>query len=461
MGSPEIRPDDTLARVGPRVWVGGAPLRLFRLTEAGEEVVAEFHRTGSSVGLPGDSPAVEELLDRLVLAGAANPVPLASGAAPEVSEVTVVVPVRDRVGHLDRLLGGLGSGPAGVVVVDDGSRDAGAVVEVARRHGARLVRHDRRRGPAAARNAGLAEVTTELVAFVDSDVTCDDAWLAPLLGHLGDPRMALVAPRVRSAEGRGLLADYETVHSPLDLGGAPAPVHPRSRVSYVPAAALVGRVAVLDAVGGFDESLRFGEDVDLVWRVVEAGHLVRYEPTAVVHHEPRADWPGWAAQRFTYGSSAAELDRRHPTAVAPVACSGWSAAAWGLAASGSPVLGATLGVGSAVALARKIPDLPPAEVALLAVRGHLGAGRQFARAAIRPWWPALLAGAVVSRRGRRVATAVLASRLIGGDDPFAHRIVSLADDVAYGAGVWWGAWRTRRPGALLPAFAEWPPSPRT
>ena len=468
-GHGKVRPDRSLARVAPRVWVGGAPLRLFRVTDRGDAVLAELLAAGGAGRGAGrgarrgagreDEAAVAGLLDRLILTGAAHPVPAGGGdRSPGRGEVTVVVPVRDRAGGLPEVLGALGGGTAGVVVVDDGSRDPDAVVVAARAHGASVVRHDRPRGPAGARNAGLAAVRTELVAFVDSDVVCARGWLEPLLALLADPRVALVAPRVRSTGGSGLLAGYEAEHSPLDLGPDPAPVRPRSRVPYVPAAALVGRAPALRELGGFDESLRFGEDVDLVWRLGEAGHLVRYEPAALVHHQPRPDWPGWAAQRFAYGSSAAELDRRHPGAVAPVVCSGWSAAAWALAASGSPVLGAVLGAGSAVALARKLPDVPPMAAASLALRGHLGAGRQLARAVVRPWWPVALAAAAVSPGARRVAAAALAGRLLGGHDPVAHRFVALADDAAYGAGVWWGAWRARRPGPLLPAFPAWPPT---
>ena len=53
-----------------------------------------------------------------------------------------------------------------------------------------------------------------------------------------------------------------------------------TRVAYVPTAALLVRRAALG--DGFDESLRNGEDVDLVWRLIEAGWRVRYEPAVQV-----------------------------------------------------------------------------------------------------------------------------------------------------------------------------------
>src|SRR5262249_26211704 len=149
-----------------------------------------------------------------------------------------------------------------------------------------------------------------------------------------------------------------------------------TRVSYVPAAALVVRSAALLAAGGFDEGLRWGEDVDLVWRLDEAGRQGRYAPTAGVGHEPRATPRGGMAPRAAYGSSAAALAERHPGAVPAVAVSGWSAAVWVLAMGGAPVLAVAVAGGTAAALIRKLKGLPrPAfEAVMLAGRGHLFAG---------------------------------------------------------------------------------------
>src|SRR5690606_17683482 len=129
-------------------------------------------------------------------------------------------------------------------------------------HGApvRVVRRGHQGGPAGARNSGLAEVATPLVAFVDADCEPVSGWLDHLLPHLDDPAVAAVAPRIVAAdtgtdETSGAIARYEAEHSALDMGPAPARVRARSRVSYVPAAALLARVDDLRAVGGFDADL--------------------------------------------------------------------------------------------------------------------------------------------------------------------------------------------------------------
>jgi GT2 family glycosyltransferase len=157
------------------------------------------------------------------------------------------------------------------------------------------IRRDVPGGPAAARNAAIPLVTTELVAFLDSDCVPPPGWIEALAGHFAEPRVAAVAPRVR-----GL----------LDMGTRPAEVGPGRRVAYVPSAALLVRRS---ALGAFDEALRYGEDVDLIWRLTDARWRVRYDPRVVVAH----DDGNRLAKRFRYGTSAAPLAHRHGKRLAP------------------------------------------------------------------------------------------------------------------------------------------------
>ncbi len=252
-------------------------------------------------------------------------------------------------------------------------------------------------------------MTTPLVAFVDSDVVLPDGWLDELLPHFDDPRVGLVAPRIRSTPGTSVLERYEAQRSPLDLGPEPARIRAGTRVSYVPAAAIVVRVDAIREVGGFDPEIRFGEDVDLVWRLDEAGWSCRYEPAVEAHHPPRPTWRAWVRQRVDYGSSAAPLSKRHPGRLAPVRMSGWSAGAWALAAVGHPLAGVVLGAGSAAALVPKLADVPPQVSLRIAGLGNLHAGRLLADAVRRVWWPIVLIAALRSRRARLIALGVTAS----------------------------------------------------
>lgn len=426
-----------------RVVIAGSPLRLFRLSTAGRRVVESIEQ--------GQPPAGSHarLTDRLVDAGAIHPIHSESPFT--AADVTIVVPAHNaRPGEFRH--------PGTTIVVDDGSEPPLPPTPACT-----MIRLPANQGPGAARNAGLAQVTTPLVAFVDTDVTVTDDWIDGLLAHFADPRVALVAPRVVSTAGPTVLDEYESARSPLDLGPQRARIAPGTRVSYVPAAALVVRTDALQGIGGFDETLRTGEDVDMVWRLIAADHRCRYEPAKVVHHRPRASGCAWAQQRIGYGRSAAALDRRHPGAVAPLRISGWSALVWALILTRRPraalvVAGATIG-----ALRRKLVDLPAGESVRLAGLGHLYAGRQLAGAITRAWWPIAVIVAAMSRRVRLPLLAVVVAPPLldwvkrrGPGDPLRYVGLSIADDVAYGTGLWLGAFEEGKVGALAADFTNWP-----
>ncbi len=249
-----------------RLMLGGSPPRLLRLTAWGARQL-----DGGTLTVSG--PASAALARRLLDIGAAHPAPPAASApatardpaAGLAEEVTIVIPVRDRAGLLDRLLTQIRADPQTaalpVLVVDDASADAAGVAAAARRHRAALLAHLVNQGPAAARNTGLRQAATRFVAFCDADVLPWPGWLGVLAAQFTDPAVALAAPRVRTTAGPGpsWLDRYEHALSPLDLGAHPAPVRPLSPVSYVPGAVLLVRRHALG--GGFAEDLRVAEDV--------------------------------------------------------------------------------------------------------------------------------------------------------------------------------------------------------
>jgi mycofactocin system glycosyltransferase len=459
-------PDPSMRRSADgRTLLGGSPLRLLRFTDAGATAVDRVLAGGEVAASGADAQVARRLLD----AGMAHPRP----RVPPVASLSVVIPVRDHAEDLGRLLACLpGTVPDGteVVVVDDGSADEGAVTDaVAGR--ALLMRHDRSGGPGRARDTGWRASSGEVVVFVDADVQPQPSWLQPLLAHLADPTVGVVAPRVRSRPGPTLRERYERHRSPLDLGPREARVAPRSRVSYVPTAALACRRRTLEALGGFDPQLRVGEDVDLVWRAVEAGWTVRYEPASVVLHRPRPTWSALLRQRRTYGSAAAALERRHPGAVAPVELNAWSLLAWSLPLAGrrGAAAGAAVALGSALALAPRLEgrvEDPVATALRLGGLGTLNAGTWLGRAVWRAWLPLALAASVPSRRVRTavVAAAVLPAlldrRAVAPErvevDTLRWIALHAVDQAAYCAGVWEGALAERSPRALLPRLSGIP-----
>jgi mycofactocin system glycosyltransferase len=451
-----LRPDPSLALLQDgRVLLGGAPYRLLRLTEQAVPVISAW-LDGKPVGKRRSAGL---LARRLVQAGMMHPVPSThdEGGGPGPS-VTVVVPVRDRPEQLAHCLSGLRDGPE-VIVVDDGSVQPDAVAKVVRAAGARLIRRPVNGGPAAARNTGLAHATTELVAFIDSDCVPRPGWIEVLLPHFADPAVAAVAPRIiADSPGNGALAAYEAERSALDMGPRESIVRPGATVPYVPSAALLIRRA---AVGeGFDEGMRVGEDVDLVWRLAASGHHVRYDPSVGVAHQHRTRPRPWFAQRIQYGTSAAPLAARHPGMLPAAAMAGWSAAAWGLALARRPISGAVLTAGTTALLAHKLSawcDQPWRMASQLGGQGTLLAGEMLGRTLTRTWWPlALPLAAAVPRLRLSLAAAAALPPLLEyrrsrpGVPILPWTAIRLADDVAYSIGVWKGCLRERTSDPLRP-----------
>jgi len=439
------------------VLLGGSPLRLFRISERARGLVERW-RAGGPVGA---SRPAQLLARRLVSAGAFVPRPGPSTFGPE--DVTVVVPVRDRPAQLERVLRALGD--MACVVVDDASADAGATKEIAERHGARFIGLAVNTGPSAARNAGLAAVDSVLVAFVDSDCVPGAGWLAPLLGHFDDPLVGAVAPRIVPAPSgprAGATVRYEALRSSLDRGPQEGLVRPDSPIPFVPSAALLVRADVAAGPELFDPALRGGEDVDLVWRLGEAGWDIRYVPASTVAHDGPAALGTFLARQAFYGSTAGPLALRHGEALAPMHTSAWSLAVWTLTLARRPVLAQATLAASVAILANRLAGLVRDPVAVAARIAGGGTARSALPALgnlARAWSPALLLG-LTSRRTRKAAALALLVPALrdwadnpGTLDPVRYAALHVADDAAYGAGVWAGCARARTLVPLVPRIS--------
>jgi GT2 family glycosyltransferase len=135
------------------------------------------------------------------------------------------------------------------------------------------------------RNAGVPAVTGELLFFLDDDARIEDAGtLAALAARFaGHDRLGLVQLRVKATDGSRGPRDWVPRLRVGDPGHS-------SDVCAVWEGAVAIRRVVFDAVGGWPEPFRFAhEGVDLAWRVLGAGHRVRYlGDVAVLHPVYRA-----------------------------------------------------------------------------------------------------------------------------------------------------------------------------
>jgi len=453
-GLPVVLEPDVQIDHDARSLVGGSPLRILRLSGRGMEFVAGLRSETTSSW----TPAVGRLWRSLTDAGMANPAPEPRDEA----DIDWVVPVYDGSEPVDPTL------PAGTTVVHDGGPNADELRRRCTEQGWRYIRMVDNAGPGVARSRGAADGAAPIIGFIDAGVTLDDGAIALLAGHFADPQVGAVAPRVRSGPAAGLRGLYESFRSPLDLGPRPSRVRPDARVSHVPAAVLLVRRIAFEQLDGFDADLRFGEDVDLVWRLDRAGWRVRYAPEAGAVHVPRASWRSMWQQRVGYGSAAAPLDQRHPGSAAPVRLNAWSLATWVLLAFGRGPLRATgvaFGVGSTAALARRLRGAvsDPLDTALrLGGRGTLVSGRWLAQAVGRAWLPIAVLAAVRTRRPGPLLAALVAAPTVEWAevrpdiDPVRWVVLRTLDDAAYCTGVWKGMWVERSLGAIRPRFTGIP-----
>lgn len=202
----------------------------------------------------------------------------------EVPQAAVVFATHNRAARLEALLDSLADqdfpAPFEVVAVDDGSSDGTPEILAAERERGRLsltvLRHDRARGPAAARNAGWRAANAALVAFTDDDCTASPQWLSSGVRALLDSPGAFVQGRTDPApEELGNEGPFSRTLRVHDLG----PYFQTCNVFY-PRDVLVG-------VEGFDEqtfTVPGGEDADLAWRAIESGSSPVFAPSAQIFH---------------------------------------------------------------------------------------------------------------------------------------------------------------------------------
>lgn len=205
--------------------------------------------------------------------------------------VSVVISVQNRSRMLRDCFAGLAAQTLPrdrfeVVVIDNCStEDLGPVIEEARTALGLDIRSERTtadRGPAPARNRGVALARGEIIAFTDSDCRPVPGWLEAGLRPFDDPAVSLVSgPVLPKPEQRASFTSKVTFITATE--------HPT-----FPTANLLVRREVFLAHGGFDERLSFRDplrratecaDTDLAWRVIKGGAARRFVPEAVMHHE--------------------------------------------------------------------------------------------------------------------------------------------------------------------------------
>lgn len=191
-----------------------------------------------------------------------------------------------------------------IIVVDNDSTDNTA--ELLKGYGDAIVPlHESKRGPSAARNAGLRRARGRYVAFTDADCIPERDWLGHLLPVLRQPDLGAVGGRLLALRPCTRIAAFgERIR---DQQNAIEHCQP----PYVDSANWASPRALLLEQGAFDEGLLRGEDVDLAWRLWGAGYRLRYAPDAIVYHANRATLLQLFQEGQKHGSATVPLHRKH------------------------------------------------------------------------------------------------------------------------------------------------------
>ena len=209
------------------------------------------------------------------------------------------------------------------IVVDDGSTDDTAAI--AHAYGVRVISTPNR-GLSAARNTGAEAARGDIVAYLDDDARPDPDWLTFLALELGRTRHAAVGgPNVPPASGGAV--ERAVADSP---GG---PIHvllSDTEAEHLPGCNLAVRRDALLQIGGFDPRFRVaGDDVDLCWRLTEAGHTLGFHPAALVWHRRRGSVRAFWRQQRGYGRAEALLERKWPEKYATGGNATWGGRLYG------------------------------------------------------------------------------------------------------------------------------------
>lgn len=214
-----------------------------------------------------------------------------------VPEVTVVVPVRNAAAILEGCLASVErQAPAEVIVVDGLSTDG--TLEIARRHGARIL-SDEGRGLPAARSLGARAAATRYVALVDADVILPDGTLAALLREFREDGYVALQAGLESEAGPGYWGQALAHHHRTG----------RSRWWFGLVATIFERDTLL--AHGFDARFESGEDIELRWRLAAAGAKTGVSRKVIVRHRFDDTWAFARGQFRADGKGLARMIRKH------------------------------------------------------------------------------------------------------------------------------------------------------
>lgn len=229
--------------------------------------------------------------------------------------ISFVVPVHNGAATirdaLTAIVADIGADPATeILVVDDESRDDSprVLAELAETMPIRVIA-GQGRGAAAALNAGIRAARFSLIAQVDQDVIIRPGWTRALMTALADPSVA-------AAQGWYVYDPSATVcvrAMGLDLEERYVALLDMDKdTDHVCTGNTLYRASALHWIGLFDETLGYGYDNDVSYRLQEAGYRLCIRPDAQSGHRWREGFAGYLRQQYGFGYGRVDLVNKHP-----------------------------------------------------------------------------------------------------------------------------------------------------
>ena len=247
---------------------------------------------------------------------------------PTPPRYSIIVPVYNRPEEVAELLQSLVEQTLQtfeVIIVEDGSsHPCHAEVDRYKEHLSIQYHSIPNGGPSKARNAGSMWAEGEYIIILDSDVILPPQYIASIEQALqcyqeqGKPLDAFGGPDAAHTDFTTIQkAINYSMTSFLTTGGIRGG---KKRIShYYPRSFNLGcRTALYKEMGGFDTSMRYGEDLDFSMRLHERGAHVRLIPEAFVYHKRRSTFAQFFRQVFKFGGARVALSRRHLGSLRPI-----------------------------------------------------------------------------------------------------------------------------------------------
>jgi len=169
-------------------------------------------------------------------------------------------------------------------------------------------------GPGPARNFGVEHAKGEYVLILDSDVILPENYIKEIEKELNSkPCDAFGGPDAANDSFTSIQkAISYSMTSFFTTGGIRGGAKKKSLDKFYPRSFNLGtRRSVYNELGGFSD-MRFGEDIDFSYRIVEGGYSCRLFPNAWVWHKRRTDFKKFYRQVFNSGMARINLEKRHP-----------------------------------------------------------------------------------------------------------------------------------------------------